>query len=193
MFRSAPVWRSRSANSLRQLAWWCPLIALLMGCRIAAPSGELTATAVWYGTWTSEQRALVNGQVSFRLPDPLPAEGEFLVPARFETAMLLLSMGQPTAEVEMAMEVEPLTAEDLNHDQGETEASSQPEVRVTLRTEGTFGVEDQVVIYQAVLNRNDEAITGHYTSESPVDRGRFRVEREADAVDESGAVVLEAP
>ena len=193
MFRSAPVGRSRPATSLRQLAWWCALIALLMGCRIAAPSGEPAATAVWYGTWTSEQRALVNGQVSFRLPDPLPAKGEFLVPARFETAMLLLSMGQPTAEVEMAMEVEQLSADELNNGQGVTEAGSPSEVRVTLRTEGTFGVEDQVVIYQAVLNRNDEAIAGHYTSESPVDRGRFRVEREADGTDESRAVVLEAP
>ncbi|MEM1107141.1 MAG: hypothetical protein AAGH99_00435 [Planctomycetota bacterium] len=140
------------------------------GCRVALPQGESEATAAWRGTWSSEQRPFVNGQVSFRLPDPLPTEGRYVAPARFETAMLLLSTGKTTAEVEMDLVAEPLP--DKAH-----AAPENPAAYLRLTTSGRFGVKDQVVVYEATVKRRDEVITGTYSSVKPSDRGRFRVER----------------
>lgn len=165
---------------MSRVAWCLAVLFAIGGCRVAAPTGETTDTAVWYGNWASDRHGFVNGQVSLRLPDPLPTEGQLLAPAVFECALLLISKGAPTSRSDLDVVVQEVADADAP-------AADGPQLRLTLATQGIFGVAEQQVVYEATMNRGDSVIEGRYTSTAPNDRGWFRLEREAEAQTDASA------
>ena len=159
------------------------LIALA-GCQIGAPSEGTPESAVWSGRWASEQRGYISGQVSLRLPDPLQPAGQYRVPAKFESAWLLLSKGQPTTESWLNLQVT-----DAPPPTGDEASAGALQLRLVTR--GIFGLENQEVVYEARFDQEDTVIEGRYTSVSPKDRGWFRVERVGP--DANGASPRQAP
>ena len=131
--------------------------------------------SLWSGTWASKEYVNIHGDVAVLLPTDMADRTTFDVPAALHYRPF--TFYRPGATIDLALEGRIAQSQRVAGD-NQSQPLHAPWPRLWIFSKDA-GPTDQIIHYEADLEKDAEVIEGTYESSNPADRGTFRVHRKS--------------
>jgi len=143
----------------------------LINLKLIAVAFLLTSCAqkstIWKGTWESSQYPLVMGTLNVELPARLKPQQEFQTPVIISYSTN--SLYRPNETINVDFEVK------INTEGSSGGSGINKDMAITFKGIPEVG---QTITYTAIVKKNDDMISGQYTSVMPEDKGIFSIQKQ---------------